>query len=344
MAITTRAGKGSALTHAELDANFTSLGLAHDDSDIALSVDEVVVNGNVSTKLSTIADFDYGANNWRAHGLTIEGGDTAWATMQFKEHTGSTNKTVNDFSNPSINSYISGGTINTPAELGSGKRLLALQGFGTIDNTGAVPYYSQTAIIMASTETQSSTSCGAQITFETSPNGRGSTSSDQRHQTLKLQGNTVLVNGSGSNAGDGILATGGNLILDDDVIIENTLYVKATADFDQNVNMDGDLQVDGTATISTNLNVTGSLDVDGSVTLGDANTDTITVNGVMSIADTAGIKLPNITKATADYLDANGLVPAGGIAFITDGARVNVPIYYEGGDWRYFSDSAVIAS
>jgi hypothetical protein len=41
MTITTRAGKGSALTHAELDANFTDLGLAHGDTSVDLNVDQV---------------------------------------------------------------------------------------------------------------------------------------------------------------------------------------------------------------------------------------------------------------------------------------------------------------
>ena len=80
----------------------------------------------------------------------------------------------------------------------------------------------------------------------------------------------------------------------------------------------------------------------GNTTLGDANTDTITVNGVMSIADTAGFKIGNITKSTADTLDTAGAVAKGGVALITDGSRPNVPIYYDGSDWRYFSDSTVI--
>lgn len=44
MAITTRAGKGSALTHAELDANFTTLGLAHNDANANLDVSKIIIN------------------------------------------------------------------------------------------------------------------------------------------------------------------------------------------------------------------------------------------------------------------------------------------------------------
>lgn len=48
MAITTRAGKGSALTHAELDANFTTLGLAHGDANADLDVSSIIINDTAS--------------------------------------------------------------------------------------------------------------------------------------------------------------------------------------------------------------------------------------------------------------------------------------------------------
>jgi hypothetical protein len=48
MAITTRAGKGSALTHAELDANFTTLGLAHGDPAADLDVSSIIVRSSLS--------------------------------------------------------------------------------------------------------------------------------------------------------------------------------------------------------------------------------------------------------------------------------------------------------
>lgn len=48
MAVTTRAGKGSALSHNELDANFTILGLAHGDTSADLDVSSVIVNATAS--------------------------------------------------------------------------------------------------------------------------------------------------------------------------------------------------------------------------------------------------------------------------------------------------------
>ena len=41
MAFTTRAGKGISLSHNEMDANFTTLGVAHGDTDISGMIDTV---------------------------------------------------------------------------------------------------------------------------------------------------------------------------------------------------------------------------------------------------------------------------------------------------------------
>jgi hypothetical protein len=321
MAITTRAGKGSALTHAELDANFTELGLSHGDTDIELSVDEVVVTGNVAEKTTTIGDFEI--DTYAAHGFEVSAGDQAWATVTLKENSGSTGKPVENLANPTIGGEVSGGTVASPTALEADKRMLVLTGMGTLDASGTLPTHAQAQVKFETSEAQSSSACGSRIKFETSPNGRAENTI--RTVTLQLQDNEITIN----TGGDGKIKSGGDLILDDAVVVEETLHVKSTSDFDGNVNMDGNLQLDGT------------FHVDGATTLDGATT---AVNGVMSISDTGGLKISNITKATADYVASQGFVSAGGIALITDGARPNVPIFYDGTDWRYFSDSAVIAS
>lgn len=71
MAITTRAGKGSALTHAELDANFTTLGLAHGDTVANLDVSSIIISSSLLAKgpsynsntLERIADTSDGGND-----------------------------------------------------------------------------------------------------------------------------------------------------------------------------------------------------------------------------------------------------------------------------------------
>ena len=326
MTITTRAGKGAALTHAELDANFTDLGLSHGDTTIALSVDSVAVTGNVASKTTTVGDYQITSNNYAVHGFQVDGGDQAWAGVILKEHSGSTGKPVESLANPSFSSVITGGTVAAPAALESGKRLMSVFGMGTLDASGTTPTFAPVNIVMETTEAQSVSSVGGKITFETSPNGRLSTTT--RTQTLELQDNTVTIN----TGGNGVLKSGGILTLDDAVVVEETLNVKGTSDFDSNVNMDGDLQVDGATTL------------DGNVTLGNATADAIVVKGVMSFAaGIGGFVMPLLDSASAAYLDSQGIATKGGIALVTDGSRANVPMFYDGSDWRYMSDSAVIS-
>ena len=299
MTISTRAGKGSALTHAELDANFTDLGLSHGDTTIALSVDSVAVTGNVASKTTTVGDYEISSNNYAVHGFQVEGGDQAWAGVILKEHSGSTGKPVSNLANPSFSSIVTGGTVASPTALESGKRLMSLYGMGTLDASGTTPTHSPVNIVMQTTEAQSASSVGGKITLETSPNGRTETTT--RTQTLELQDNIVTIN----TGGNGVLKSGGDLILDDAVVVEETLNVK------------------------------------GSVVLCDANTDTITANGKISCVN--GLTMTNIDSATAGYLDSMSLAVAGDVGFITDGSRANVPVFYDGSDWRYFSDSVVIS-
>ena len=302
MTITTRAGKGAALTHAELDANFTDLGLAHGDTVINVSVDGATVTGNVASKTTTIGDYEITSNNFAVHGFQVDGGDQAWAGVIIKEHSGSTGKPVSGLANPSFSSIVTGGTVAAPTALESGKRLMSMFGMGTLDASGTTPTFAPTNIVMETTETQSATSVGGKITFETSPNGRLETT--QRTQTLSLQDNVVTINPDGN----GTITTGGNLTLNDDV------------------------------------NVTGATTLDGNVTLGDATTDVINCKGQLSFqAGSGGFTMPVIDSATAAYLDSIGVAQKGSQCLVTDGSRADVPIYYDGADWRYFSDSAVLS-
>ena len=317
MTITTRAGKGAALTHAELDANFTDLGLAHGDTTVNVSVDGATVTGNVASKTTVIGDYTVSSNNYAVHGFQVDGGDQAWAGVILKEHSGSTGKPIENLANPSFSSVVSGGTVAAPTALESGKRLMTLFGVGTLDADGTTPLHAPVNIVMETTEAQTDSAVGGKITIETSPNGR--LPATTRTKTLELQDNIVTVNPNGN----GIIKSGGDLSLDDAVVVEETLNVKGNADLDSNLNVDG----------ATTLN--------GAVTLGDAQTDVIIVTGKVSIQN--GLTMTNIDSATAAYIDSQGFGAAGDIAFITDGSRADVPIFYDGSDWRYFSDSAVIS-
>ena len=144
MTITTRAGKGTALTHAELDANFTDLGLAHGDTEINISVDGATVTGNVASKTTTIGDYEISSNNYAVHGFQVDGGDQAWAGVILKEHSGSTGKPVENLANPSFSTIITGGTVASPTALESGKRLMSMFGMGTLDASGTTPTFAPT--------------------------------------------------------------------------------------------------------------------------------------------------------------------------------------------------------
>ena len=308
MTITTRAGKGAALTHAELDANFTDLGLAHGDTAINVSVDGATVTGNVASKTTVIGDYQIGSNNYAVHGFQVDGGDTAWAGVILKEHSGSTGKPSASVANPSFSSIVTGGTVASPTALESGKRLMSMFGMGTLDASGTTPTHAPVNIVMETTEAQTASSVGGKITLETSPNGR--TETTQRTQTLSLQDNVVTINPNGN----GTLTTGGNLTLNDDVDVTGT------------------------------FNVDGATTLDGNVTLGNATTDAINCKGQMSFeAGSGGFTMPVLDSATAGYLDSQGIAQKGSQCIVTDGSRADVPIFYDGSDWRYFSDSAVLS-
>jgi hypothetical protein len=302
MTITTRAGKGAALTHAELDANFTDLGLAHGDTTVNVSVDGATVTGNVASKTTVIGDYEIGSNNYATHGFQVDGGDQAWAGVILKEHSGSTGKPVENLANPSFSAIITGGTVASPTGLESGKRMMSMFGMGTLDASGTTPTHAPTNIVMQTTEAQTASSVGGKITFETSPNGR--TETTQRTQTLSLQDNVVTINPEGN----GSITTGGNLTLDDDV------------------------------------NVTGATSLDGDVTLGNAGTDQIVCKGHLNFEPAmGGFTLPVVDSATAAYLDSQGIARKGSTLIVTDGSRADVPIYFDGTDWRYISDSAILS-
>ena len=182
-----------------------------------------------------------------------------------------------------------------------------------------------------------------QRTLSISGTARFGTSSGDIDTTSQISMNTTEAQTSSNR--------GGNQIFRITPTTTNTMkdYLKVDAAGLSNLNIaydpSGEFSFTNLSSQSTNgFQIGNNVKIDGNTTLGDANTDTVTVNAVMSIADTAGFKIGNITKSTADALDAGGFVSKGGIALITDGSRANVPIYYDGSDWRYFSDSTVIAS
>jgi hypothetical protein len=314
--IVTRADKGSALTHSELDGNFTALvesGSINDttDVDINLSIDKVTVTGSAADKTTVIGDAVSGG--YAQHGFTVSAGDTAFAQLELKENEGTSSKPVaQGFTNPGISSTISGGTTASPAALGSGKRIMGVFGSATLDANGTTPYHSQAAIKMETTQAQTSSACGAKMELETSVDGRGSGSTDIRITSLRLQGSVATFNPSG----DATITTGGNLKLDDDVIITGS------------ISNDG-----GDVTVNDNLKVNTNLTVDGNTVLGNANTDTITCNAKLTAVN--GFVNTILNTSTANSLAGAGAIDEGAMAYISDGnAGAKCLAFFDGTNWK----------
>lgn len=151
----------------------------------------VTITGNTSTKTTTISDFDV-LGTYASHGLLIEADETSWAGMNFTEYVGGASKPFPSFANPFINAEVWGGTPSAKAECPSGKRLLAISGTGSVDNSGTIemPTSAPARIIAETTETQTTSGRGTKVYINTTPNG-----STTRSTTATFQGdNTTLIN------------------------------------------------------------------------------------------------------------------------------------------------------
>lgn len=235
-----------------------------------------------------------------------------WASLQMEDYGGdfadSDDKPFN-LTNPGVYGTSHGGSVASPTAMPEDKRCMNISGAARY-GTGGGDTDTIGQIVIATNQAQTSTNRGGKMLFQIQANN----TTDLR-DILKI---------------DAVDTSNIYLSYDPDNVFGTTVVSTGSTNGFQ---FDDDITVND-----------ADLDVTGNTTLGSDSNDTVTVNAVMSIADSAGFKIGNINKATADFLDANGYVSKGGIALITDGARSNVPIFYDGSDWRYFSDSAVIAS
>ena len=274
--------------------------------------DVLTIEGSASTKSTIIGD--YTSAGYDFHGMKLDGGDTAWAGIVFKEFDGA-NKPIANFTNPGFQTEVFGGTPASPAPLGTGKRLLAINGSAGYDNTTTAPPISNVRMIGVTTETQSTTARGAKWEIYSTPNGGTSP-----QNTLEVvNGDTIVINADG----DGKISSGGILTLDDAVIVEETLQVKGNTD------LDGTLNVDGDAVLMEN------------VTLGNDNTsDIVVMNARVDINGVCGFI--NVDTATANYyagLEAGGFITLnpGSMVYVTDGnggSSSPCMAFYDGTNWK----------
>jgi hypothetical protein len=255
----------------------------------------VTVEGSASTKSTLIGD--YVSAGYDFHGMKLDGGDTAWAGIVFKEFDGP-NKPIANFTNPGFQTEVFGGTPSSPAPLGINKRLLAINGSAGYDNTTTAPPIANVRLLGVTTETQSTSARGAMWQLFTTPNGTTSP-----ENTLEVRnGDTIAIN----TDGDGKITTGGNLILDDDV------------------------QVTGT------LDVTGNSTFDGNVTLGDANTDVITSTGKLKASNGFNNTVLDTATANY-LSGVLQIVETGDQIYCSDGnAGSPCMAFFDGSNWKKF--------
>lgn len=105
MTITTRLGKGSALDHQQMDANFTTLGLAHGDTDISGLISTVFDAGTTWTgalQLNSTGNMTYNADGYiylrTPTNVTFVGNDTNFLTIDSAGSTMNFNTNNNELS------------------------------------------------------------------------------------------------------------------------------------------------------------------------------------------------------------------------------------------------------
>jgi hypothetical protein len=313
-----------------VDDDLKITGDLHLDGDLnnggsAVTVsDDLKVIGSASTKNTVIGDQTV-AGIYDMHGIRVSADDTCWAGISLEEYVGGANKPgAPGFTNPTFGTEVIGGTPTAKEAVPAEKRLFILQALAANTAQGDIPTTANFRIKANTTEAQTPTNRGTQVTIDTIDNG-----SSTATESLVIHGNTVTINSSG----DGILKSGGTLILDDTVEVTGTFDAKSTI-----INSTGNVQV------NDNLDVTGSLTVDGAVTLGSSNTDSITVNGPMTCIN--GLVLTSMDTATANYLaGVLGIIDEGAIAYITDGDNGGKCIaVYDGSNWKRISFGSNISS
>ena len=296
--------------------------ITNDGGDVTVA-DTLKVTGATSN-FTTFGDNTITSNNYAIHGLKIQADDTKWGALVLKEFVGGANKpAVSGFSNPTFGTELVGGTPSSPSAVGSGKRTLVLQSIAANESDGTLPGTAGAMVKFETNEAQTTSGMGHKVAIESIGNGNTT-----RNTSILCNGANITLNAEGTAN----LSTGGDLNIDDDVIITGTLNQQGAIS-----NSTGDV------TINDNLKVNNNLTVDGNNTLGSDSNDTVTVNGIATFNN--GLNLTNLNTATANTIAGFGIVGTGGIAYITDGDSGNPCIgVYNGSSWKRIALGSDISS
>ena len=281
--------------------------------------DNIKVTGNVSTKITTIGDFDSsGSPAYSMSGIQIDSGDVAWPTITFKEFAGTDgggNKPVNLFTNPGFETEVFGGTPASPAALGDAKRILVVN--GNAANGASLPGTANIRILGKTVGAQTGSNRGTEFIVETTPSNSTSTM-----ESIKVIANKLIIGDSGHESGDARLsANGGNIKLED-ILDTNGQNI---------INSGGDVTIDDNLKVNTNLTV------DGNTVLGNANTDTVVCTAKLTASN--GFVNTVLNTATANTLAGMGIIDEGAQAYISDGnAGGKCMAFFDGSNWKKMHD------
>ena len=285
--------------------------------------DNIKVTGNVSSKTTTIGDFDSsGSPAYAMSGIQLDAGDTAWPSVVFKEYAGTDGgglKPVNLFTNPGFETEVFGGTPASPAALGDGKRILAIN--GNAANGATLPGLANIRILGQTKGAQSGSNRGSELIFQTTPENSTNISA-----TLNIkEGNVIRIGNDSYDSGHGIIgASGGDLKLGD----------RLDTNGNNILNSSGDVTVDDNLQVNDNLTVSDNLTVNGNTVLGNANTDTATATAKLIAQN--GFNNTVLTVDVANALIGLSVVQAGDQAMISNGNAGSACMAFspDGSSWK----------
>ena len=302
----------------KIDDDLIVTGSISDDGGTLVLNDATDINGLTqvvgATNNKTVIGDQQIASTYNITGVKVQADETKWANVLLQEYEGAGGKPASSgFTNPTFGSEIIGGTVASPGAVSADKRLFVLQSLAANATDGTLPTTSNFRILAQTSQAQTSSNRGTFVDIDSTADDSNSTTT-----SLRLQGNVVQVNPDGN----GVLKSGGDLTLDDNVIVTGTIDLKGNIS-----NSAGDV------TVNDNLKVNTNLTVDGNTVLGNANDDSITCNGKLTAVN--GFVNTILTVASANFLASVGAIDEGASAYISDSNNGGKGMaFFDGTNWK----------
>ena len=312
----------------KIDDDLIVTGSISDDGGTLVLNDATDINGLTqvvgATNNKTVIGDQQIASTYNITGVKVQADETKWANVLLQEYEGGAGKPASSgFTNPTFGSEVIGGTVASPGAVSADKRLFVLQSLAANATDGTLPTTSNFRILAQTSQAQTSSNRGTFVDIDTTADDANGTTT-----SLRLQGATVNINPDGN----GVLKSGGDLTLDDNVIVTGTIDLKGNIS-----NSAGDV------TVNDNIVGTGNLTINGNTVLGDSNADTITCNGKLTAVN--GFVNTILDVSTANALAGMGLIDEGAGAYISDGnAGSKCFAVFDGTNWKVIAFGNNISS